>query len=98
MSTTQSIVGLVIFLVAGGGLRLFLETRGGEGALLEKRFDVAALASLAQQLVFAGADVRVAATQVAVTVANPAKNSISEGDFQRLTSLLVERVNQLQRP
>ena len=98
MSTTQSIVGLVIFLVAGGGLRLFLENRAGEGTPLEKRFDVAALASLAHQLVLAGMDVRVAATQVTATIANPAKGSVTEGDFQRLTYLVAERVHQLQHP
>lgn len=98
MSTTESIVGLVIFLVAGGGLRLFLENRAGEGTPLEKRFDVASLASLAHQLVLAGMDVRVAATQVTSTIANPAKGTITEGDFQRLTYLVAERVHQLQHP
>ena len=43
-------------------------------------------------------DVRVAATQVTSTVANPVKGSVTEGDFQRLTYLVAERVHQLQHP
>ena len=97
MSTTQSVVGFVVFLVAGGGLRLFLENRAGEGTPLEKRFDLPALAALAHQLALGGTDVRVAATQAALTVAHPAKGNITEADFQRLTALVAERAYQLQR-
>ncbi len=96
MSTGESIFGLVVFLLAGGGLRLYLERRSQPPAPVESRFDVAALASLAHQLVLAGQDVRSAAASVANGVASPAAGTITEQDHQRLTYLIADRVYQLQ--
>ena len=96
MSTGESIFGLVVFLLAGGGLRLYLERRSQPPASVESRFDVAALGSLAHRLVLSGQDVRSAAASVANSVANPASGTITEQDHQRLTYLIADHVYQLQ--
>ena len=96
MSTSESIFGLVVFLLAGGGLRLYLERRSQPLASVESRFDVAALASLAHQLVLGGQDVRSAAASVANGVASLASGTITEQDHQRLTYLIADHVYQLQ--
>ena len=96
MNTGESIFGLMVFLVAGGGLRLYLERRSQPPASVESRFDVAALGSLAHRLVLGGQDVRSAAVSVADSVASPAAGTITEQDHQRLTYLIADHVYQLQ--
>ena len=96
MSTGESIFGLVVFLLAGGGLRLYLARRSQPPASVESRFDVAALGSLAPRLVLGGEDVRSAAATVADSVARPAAGTITEQDRRRLTYLIADHVYQLQ--
>ena len=96
MSTGESIFGLVIFLLAGGGLHLYLERRSQPPASIESRFDVAASASLAHRLVLGGQDVGSAAASVANNVTSPASGTITEQDHQRLTCLIADHVYQLQ--
>ena len=41
MSTTQNLVGLAVFILAGGGLRLYLERRSSRRFPVESRFEIA---------------------------------------------------------
>ncbi len=96
MSVTENLIGLAVFLAAGGGLRLFLEKRNQPLPPIEQRFDVAALSALAHRLAQGGMDVRAAATAVAATVANPASGALTEQDQQRLIYLIADGVYQSQ--
>ena len=96
MSMTQNLIGLAVFIVAGGGLRLFLEKRPQPNSPVESRFEIAALSALAHRLAVGGMDVRTAAATVAATVASPASGLITEQDYQRLTYLIADGVYQLQ--
>ena len=98
MSTTQNLLGLAVFILAGGGLRLYLERRIKPPSPVESRFEIAALTALAKRLVESGTEVRVAAQAVAASVANPASGLITEQDFTRLTFLIADGVYQLQNP
>ena len=96
MSTTQNLVGLAVFMLAGGGLRLYLEQRSKPPLSVESRFEIGALSALAHRLVLGGMEVRAAACEVAASVANPATGLITEQDYQRLTYLIADGVYQLQ--
>lgn len=96
MSTTQNLIGLAVFVLAGGGLRLFLEKRVQPTPPVESRFEIAALSALANRLAAGGMDVRAAAATVAATVTSPASGLITEQDYQRLTYLIADGVYQLQ--
>ena len=95
MSTTQNLVGLAVFILAGGGLRLFLERLSKPPLSLESRFEIAALTAVAHRLVQGGMEIRAAASAVAASVANPATGLITEHDYQRLTYLIADGVYQL---
>ena len=96
MSAAQNLIGLAVFILAGGGLRLYLERRSKPPVSVENRFEVAALTALAHRLVQSGTEVRAAASAVAASAANPASGLITEQDFQRLTYLIADGVYQLQ--
>ena len=96
MSATQNLIGLAVFILAGGGLRLYLEGRSKPPLPVKSRFEIAALAALAHRLVQGGTEVRAAASAVAASVANPASGLITEQDYQRLTYLIADGVYQLQ--
>lgn len=96
MSTTQNLIGLAVFIVAGGGLRLFLEKRSQPTPPVESRFEITALSALAHRLVVGGMEIRAAAATVAETVASPASGLTTEQDYQRLTYLIADGVYQLQ--
>ena len=57
MSTANSVTGFLLFLFAGGALRLYLEKREAPVPTIENRFDVPALATLAHQLARSGMEV-----------------------------------------
>jgi predicted nucleic acid-binding protein len=96
MSTIQNLIGLAVFILAGGGLRLYLEQRSKPLLPVENRFEIAVLAGLAHRLAQSGMEVRAAASAVAATAANPASGLITEQDYQRLTYLIADGVYHLQ--
>ena len=96
MSATQNLIGLAVFILAGGGLRLYLEGRAKPLAPVESRFEIPALIALAHRLVQGGTEIPAAASAVAASAANPAGGLITEQDFQRLTYLIADGVYQLQ--
>lgn len=96
MSMTQNLIGLAVFILAGGGLRLYVEGRSKPPLPVESRFEIAALTALAHRLVQGGTEVRAAASTVAASVANPATGLVADQDYQRLTYLIADGVYQLQ--
>ena len=97
MRTANSVSGFLLFLFAGGALRLYLEKREALVPTIENRFDVPALATLAHQLARSGMEVREAAVQTVVAVTKAREVHLTEQDQQRLIALVADAVYQLER-